>query len=90
MPSSPIPAPAPARPRAVGAAVENETACLTKTKQPLPRSYGGKQRFARRFDESLLVELDLVGLADDKAIKATGQYYDRCEQNPFAEGCVAD
>ena len=46
--------------------------------------------FARRFDESLLVELDLVGLADDRAIKATGQYYDRCEQNPFAEGCVAD
>lgn len=39
----------------IGAAVENEAACITKTKQPLPRSYGAKQRFARRFDESLLV-----------------------------------
>lgn len=44
----------------IGAAVENEAACLTKTRLPLPRSYGAKQRFARRFDESLLVELDLV------------------------------
>ena len=44
----------------IGAAVQNEAACLTTTKAPLPRTYGGKQRFARRFDESLLVELDLA------------------------------
>jgi hypothetical protein len=72
----------------IGAAVENEAACITKNKVPLPRTYGAKQRFARRFDESLLVELDLVGFVDPKAAsKASGQYYDRCEQNPFTSGC---
>lgn len=72
----------------IGAAVENEAACITKNKVPLPRTYGGKQRFARRFDESLLVELDLVGFADSRAAgKISAQFYDRCEQNPFAEGC---
>lgn len=72
----------------IGAAVENEAACITKDKQPLPRSYGAKQRFARRFDESLLVELDLIDFTSEaEAQKKAGQYYDRCEQNPFAEGC---
>jgi FKBP-type peptidyl-prolyl cis-trans isomerase len=72
----------------IGAAVENENACLTKTKQPLPRSYGARQRFARRFDESLLVELDMVGFSDKKSLQQSAQYvYDKCEQNPFAEGC---
>lgn len=72
----------------IGASIENEAACITKTKQPLPTSYGGKQRFARRFDESLLVEMDVVGFADGaKVAKASGQYYDPCEQNPFADGC---
>ncbi|KAL1512159.1 hypothetical protein AB1Y20_005427 [Prymnesium parvum] len=72
----------------IGAAVENEAACLNKTKLPLPRSYGAKQRFARRFDESLLVELDLIDFVSKSSLlKKTGQYYDRCEQNPFADGC---
>ena len=32
-----------------------------------------------------------VGFVDAKAIEKTGlQYYDRCEQNPFADGCVDD
>lgn len=44
----------------IGASVENEASCLTKTKLPQPRSYGAKARMARRFDESLLVELDYV------------------------------
>ena len=44
----------------IGAAIENETACQNKESQLQPRSYGAKARFGRRFDESLLVELDLV------------------------------
>jgi len=72
----------------IGAAVENTAACINQKIVPLPRTYGGKQRFARRFDESLLVELDLVGFVDPGSVaKTAGQYYDRCEQNPFGEGC---
>mmetsp|Transcript_65155 Transcript_65155/g.108240 ORF Transcript_65155/g.108240 Transcript_65155/m.108240 type:complete len:290 (-) Transcript_65155:188-1057(-) len=71
----------------IGAAIENENACMVKDKQPMPRSYGGRQRFARRFDESLLVELDLISYAGKNALKKLGQYYDKCEQNPFADGC---
>ena len=71
----------------IGAAIENENACQNKVSAPQPRSYGAKARFGRRFDESLLVELDLVGFADAKSLKKSGQYYDRCEQTPFADGC---
>ena len=73
----------------IGAAIENENACQNKVSAPQPRSYGAKARFGRRFDRSLLVELDLVGFADAKSLKKSGQYYDRCEQNPFADGCEA-
>ena len=45
----------------IGAAIENENACQNKEALPQPRSYGAKARFGRRFDESLLVEVDLVG-----------------------------
>ena len=41
----------------IGAAVENENACQNKVSLPQPTTYGGKARFGRRFDESLLVEL---------------------------------
>ena len=41
----------------IGAAIENENACQNKA-LPQPRSYGAKARFGRRFDESLLVEVD--------------------------------
>lgn len=69
--------------------MENEAACLTRSRLPLPRSFGATQRFARRFDESLLVELDVVPVAAAAAsARRAGQYYDACEQNPFAEGCT--
>ena len=81
----------------IGAAIENEAACQDKTALPQPRTYGAKARFGRRFDESLLVELDLVGYADAKALAkgavAGGGLGDvtskefKCTQNPFAEGC---
>lgn len=83
----------------IGAAIENENACQDKSSLPQPRSYGAKARFARRFDESLLVELDLVGFvtggkAAALASKSGGSSgglvfdkYERCRQNPFADGC---
>jgi len=74
----------------IGAAIENENACQNKESVPQPRTYGGKARFGRRFDESLLVELDLVGFADaSKVPKATtiDPRVERCRQNPFASGC---
>ena len=73
----------------IGAAIENENACQNKEALPQPRSYGAKARFGRRFDESLLVELELVGFGDAKAAaESSGVYvYDKCKQNPFADGC---
>ena len=77
----------------IGAAIENETACQNKESVPQPRTYGQRARFGRRFDESLLVELDLVGFTDAKALakgKAPVDTSDaafKCKQNPFAEGC---
>ena len=75
----------------IGAAIENENACQNKVSQPQPRTYGQRARFGRRYDESLLVELDLVGFADAKAVLATASpVVDvsdaafKCKQNPFA------
>ena len=50
----------------IGAAIESETACQNKVSQPQPKTYGAKARFGRRFDESLLVELDVVSFTDPK------------------------
>lgn len=73
----------------IGAAIESETACQNKVSLPQPRTYGGKARFGRRFDESLLVELDLVGFSD--ATRVAGMNVNdadfKCKQNPFADGC---
>ena len=76
----------------VASAIENENACQNKEALPQPRSYGAKARFGRRFDESLLVEVDLVGFTDAKKAAAASNtfVYDQaevCRQNPFAEGC---
>ena len=71
----------------IGAAIENENACQNKVSQPQPRTYGQKARFGRRFDESLLVELDLVGFADAKKVGIIDPRFERCRQNPFASGC---
>jgi hypothetical protein len=76
----------------IGAAIEDEAACQDKTALPQPRTYGQKARFGRRFDESLLVELDLVDFADpNKALGSaavdTSDPSFRCRQNPFADGC---
>ena len=61
--------------------------CQNKVTQPQPRTYGQKARFGRRFDESLLVELDLVGFADAKKAGLIDPRFERCRQNPFANGC---
>lgn len=80
----------------IGAAIENELACQNKFSQPQPRSYGAKARFGRRFDESLLVELDVVGFGDAKKASAAAKASAaidvsslefKCQQNPFASGC---
>jgi len=78
----------------IGAAIESETACQNKISLPQPRTYGGKARFGRRFDESLLVEVDLVGFTDASKVKSVAavavnvndQTF-KCKQNPFADGC---
>jgi len=44
-----------------GGKTENEETCLN-TKLPQPTDFGSKRRFSRRFDESLIVEAELVGL----------------------------
>jgi len=77
----------------IGAAIDNENACQNKVSLPQPRTYGAKARFGRRFDESLLVELDLVGYAGSKpkevAIDSSSStfVYSKCFSNPFADGC---
>ena len=78
----------------IGAAIENVLDCQNKVSLPQPLSYGAKARFGRRFDESLLVELDVVGFTDPKrAVAAKGALVDvsdaafKCKQNPFADGC---
>ena len=71
----------------IGAAIDNADACQNKKSEPQPRTYGQKARFGRRFDESLLVELDLVGFAEMKKAAAVDPAVERCRQNPFAEGC---
>lgn len=47
----------------IGAAIDNVDACQNKVSLPQPRTYGQKQRFARRFDESLMMEIDLVAFS---------------------------
>ncbi|CAE8616638.1 unnamed protein product [Polarella glacialis] len=42
---------------------ENNNSCLNEEKLPQPVDFAAKRRFARRFDESLIVELQLVGLS---------------------------
>ena len=78
----------------IGAAIENETACQNKVSLPQPQTYGAKARFGRRFDESLMVEVDLVGFTDSSAVAAAATkgggsafVYDKCKSNPFADGC---
>lgn len=80
----------------IGAQIENENACQNKVSLPQPRTYGAKARFGRRFDESLLVELDVVAFTDAKKVvpvgtpsssQATPFVYDKCKNNPFADGC---
>ena len=47
----------------IGAAIDNVDACQNKASLPQPRTYGQRQRFARRFDESLMVEIDFVSFS---------------------------
>lgn len=46
-----------------GSGAENEETCLDESKLPKPKDFGEKRRFARRFDESLIVEVELAGLS---------------------------
>lgn len=45
-----------------GVTVGNEEGCLERDKLPQPKDFGAQRRFSRRFDESLIVEVDLVGI----------------------------
>ena len=62
-----------ARARTVGVPVARSISC--------PRARR-RARFGRRFDESLLVELDLVAFGAEVDPRV-----ERCKQNPFADGC---
>lgn len=44
------------------AGAQNEETCIDDSKLPQPSDYASKRRFGRRFDESLIVEVELVGL----------------------------
>ena len=44
----------------IGAEVEQVEACMDKTRLPQPRNFQARRRMARRFDESLLVEIELA------------------------------
>mmetsp|Transcript_116573 Transcript_116573/g.277140 ORF Transcript_116573/g.277140 Transcript_116573/m.277140 type:complete len:318 (-) Transcript_116573:20-973(-) len=44
------------------AGAEKESACLDTSLLPQPEDWNAKRRFERRFDESLIVEMELVGL----------------------------
>ena len=57
----------------IGAAIDNTDACQNRASLPQPQSYGGKARFCRRFDESLLVELDVVAFADAARLASGAQ-----------------
>lgn len=39
-----------------------EEACMDKTKRPFPKSYAQQRRMAQRFDQSLIMEVELVGV----------------------------
>lgn len=41
---------------------ENNGTCLDEALLPQPQDFAAKRRFSRRFDESLIVELELVGV----------------------------
>lgn len=41
---------------------ENQETCIDDTKIPKPMDFASKRRFSRRFDESLIVEAELMGL----------------------------
>ena len=71
----------------IGAAIENENACQNKIALPQPRTYGAKARFGRRFDESLLVELDLVGYSEGKAVAVAGGGGSVTAYDPRIERC---
>jgi len=43
---------------------ENPEGCIEKDLLPQPVGYASQRRFARRFDESLIVEVELVGVGD--------------------------
>lgn len=43
------------------ATMVNEEACFDKTKLPFPQRYDQQRRLAQRFDQSLIVEVELVG-----------------------------
>lgn len=47
-----------------GAGAEDNTACLTEL-LPRPIDSDAQRRFNRRFDESLIVEAELVGLGSE-------------------------
>ena len=35
-------------------------ACIEERRQPQPRNFGARRRLARRFDEGLLIEVELL------------------------------
>ena len=44
-----------------------EEACFDTTKQPFPNSYAQQRRMAQRFDQSLIMEVELVKVAPGDA-----------------------
>jgi len=45
-----------------GGGAEKQEACIQQDKLPQPVDFASKRRFSRRFDESLIVEVELMGL----------------------------
>ena len=40
--------------------VQDNDACFSTTRQPTPSNYGAKRRMLRRYDETLIVDCEVV------------------------------
>jgi hypothetical protein len=45
------------------ATMVNEETCFDKSKLPFPQRYDQQRRLAQRFDQSLIIEVELVGIS---------------------------
>lgn len=53
--------------------VQDNDACFSTSRQPTPSNYGAKRRMLRRYDETLIVDCEVVKInLSDAVVVATG------------------